>query len=173
MGRQAHLENAPKQLTVAIVSVSSTRRTPAGDQSGSWMRELAEMNGHRVVFHGMVDDDRRQIENRVKEVIDIHSPNILITTGGTGLAPRDVTIEAVRPLFEKEIPAFGALFAQLSYIEIDSGALLSRAAAGVIGRTAVFCLPGSLNACKLACRALIFPEAGHIITHVCSHESPL
>jgi molybdenum cofactor biosynthesis protein B len=87
-------------------------------------------------------------------------------TGGTGISYRDVTIEAVKPLFQKELTAFAALFAHLSYEEIDSGAIMSRAAAGLIGKTAVFCMPGSLKACKLACKALIFPELGHIVKHV-------
>ena len=90
-------------------------------------------------------------------------------TGGTGISNKDVTIEAVRPLFSKEITAFGAIFSQLSFEEIDSAALLSRATAGVIEKTVVFCMPGSLNACKLACKALIFPELGHLVKH--THEN--
>ena len=87
-------------------------------------------------------------------------------TGGTGITPTDVTIEAIKPFFSKEMTAFGAIFAQLSYEEIDSAATLSRAAAGVIGGTAVFCMPGSKKACQLACRALIFPELGHVVAHI-------
>jgi molybdenum cofactor biosynthesis protein B len=87
-------------------------------------------------------------------------------SGGTGIGPQDVTIEAVRPLFDKELSAFGVLFAMLSFEEIDSAAFLSRATAGIIGPTIVFNLPGSLKACKLACRNLIFPEIGHLIKHL-------
>jgi molybdenum cofactor biosynthesis protein B len=90
----------------------------------------------------------------------------LLVTGGTGITPRDVTIEALKPLFAKEMPAFAAIFAQLSYEEIDSAAILSRAAAGVIGATVVFCMPGSKKACQLACNALIFPELGHVVAHI-------
>jgi len=89
-----------------------------------------------------------------------------LLTGGTGISGKDVTIEAVKTLFEKELTAFGPLFAQLSFEEIDSAALLSRASAGVIGKTILFCMPGSLKACKLACKALIFPELGHLVMHI-------
>jgi molybdenum cofactor biosynthesis protein B len=95
-----------------------------------------------------------------------HDLKALLITGGTGITSTDVTIEAIRPLFAKEMTAFGAIFAQLSYEAIDSAALLSRAAAGVIGSTAVFCMPGSKKACQLACKALIFPELGHVVGHI-------
>jgi molybdenum cofactor biosynthesis protein B len=87
-------------------------------------------------------------------------------SGGTGITKKDVTIEAVNPLFSKELSAFGPLFAKLSMEEIDSAAIMSRATAGVIDSTVVFCMPGSLNACKLACSKLIFPELGHLVKHV-------
>ena len=86
--------------------------------------------------------------------------------GGTGITKKDVTIEAVNPLFAKTLTGFGPLFAKLSFDEIGSAAFLSRATAGVIEDTVVFCMPGSLNACKLACRELIFPELGHLVKHV-------
>jgi molybdenum cofactor biosynthesis protein B len=94
-----------------------------------------------------------------------HGLLALLVTGGTGITPEDVTIEAIKPLFAKEMTAFGTLFAQLSYEEIDSAAILSRAVAGVIGNTVVFCMPGSKKACRLACKALIFPELGHMVAH--------
>ena len=87
-------------------------------------------------------------------------------TGGTGITKKDVTIEAVHPMFAKELTAFGPLFAQLSTQQVGSAAILSRATAGVIDNTIVFCMPGSLNACKLACNDLIFPELGHLVKHL-------
>ena len=93
-------------------------------------------------------------------------PDILLTSGGTGITPKVVTIETIRPMFKKELTAFSALFSQLSMEEIGSAAMMSRATAGVIGSTAVFCMPGSLPACKLACERLIFPELGHIAKHL-------
>ncbi len=99
-------------------------------------------------------------------VIREHDPHAILVIGGTGISSADVTIEAIRPLFTKELTAFGPLFAQLSYEEIGSAAMLSRAMAGVVGETLVFCIPGSLNACKLACKELIFHELGHLVKHV-------
>jgi molybdenum cofactor biosynthesis protein B len=165
MGHQEHKKNALKKLSIGIITVS-TSRTLAEDKSGLWMKKRAVREGHEVVVHRVVGDDRQLIERAVWKIITDMAPNILLITGGTGLNPTDVTIEAVRPLFAKELTAFSTLFALLSFEEIDSAAILSRATAGVINKTTVFCLPGSINACKLACKALIFPEAGHIAAHV-------
>jgi molybdenum cofactor biosynthesis protein B len=91
---------------------------------------------------------------------------VILTNGGTGITKTDLTIEAVSPLLSKTLTGFGPLFATLSFKEIGSAAFLSRAVAGIIEDTVVFCMPGSLNACKLACRELIFPELGHLVKHV-------
>jgi len=165
MGNLEHKKNALKKLTIGIITVSTTR-TLEDDKSGSWMKKMAEKEGHDVLIHRVVGDDQVKIAHAVLQVVSEIGPNILITTGGTGLNPTDVTIEAVRPLFKKEITAFGTIFTMLSYEEIDSAAMLSRATAGIINKTTIFCLPGSLNACKLACKAIIFPEAGHVAAHV-------
>ncbi len=165
MGHQEHKKNALKKLSIGIITVSTTR-TLKDDKSGLWMKKRSAKEGHEVVVHRVVGDDQQLIERAVWKIVTDMAPNILLITGGTGLNPTDVTIEAVRPLFAKELTAFGTLFTLLSYEEIDSAAILSRATAGVINKTTVFCLPGSINACKLACKALIFPEAGHIAAHV-------
>lgn len=165
MGTKEHKKDAPIKLTTGIITVSSSR-TLADDKSGQWMKKTAQKEGHEVIIHQVIADDFELIRRTVSEVIENFAPHLVLMTGGTGLSPADLTIEAVRPLFSKELTAFGALFSQLSFEEIDAAAMLSRATAGVIGRTVVFCLPGSLKACKLACKALIFPEAGHIAAHV-------
>jgi molybdenum cofactor biosynthesis protein B len=169
MGSKAHKKNAPTNLKIGIITVS-TSRTRADDKSGKWMGKQAQKEGHEVVIHRVIVDDKHLIARTVWEVVKDVAPHILLITGGTGLSPTDVTIEAVRPMFAKELTGFGALFAQLSFEEIDSAAIMSRSTAGIIDRTAVFCLPGSINACKLACKALIFPEAGHIAAHVCVQD---
>jgi molybdenum cofactor biosynthesis protein B len=117
----------------------------------------------------VIPDNKEVIANTVRTVINEHTPHAILVTGGTGISPSDETVEAIRPMFTKELAAFGPLFAQLSYDEIDSAALLSRATAGVVDQTLVFCMPGSLKACKLACKALIFPELGHLVKHL--HEN--
>ena len=167
MGTHAHKAAVPRNLRVAILTVSTTRSIKE-DKSGQWMARMAVREGHDVVDHRVVTDDAPAIVAQVQEILAAFRPHALLVTGGTGIGPADVTIEAVRPLLNKELTAFGALFAQLSYEEIDSAALLSRATAGLIEQALVFCMPGSLNACKLACKALIFPELGHLVKHALS-----
>lgn len=164
MGTKAHKKHAPKRITIGIITVSTTR-TIKNDDSGKWIKKLARKEGHKVLVHQVVPDDAVGITRVLSAAVENPAPDVILVTGGTGVSPADVTIEAVRPLFDKELTAFGALFAQLSYEEIDAAALLSRAAAGVIGKAVVFCMPGSLKACKLASKALIFPELGHLVWH--------
>jgi molybdopterin adenylyltransferase len=165
MGTDEHKATAPRHLNIGILSISSTRSL-AEDKSGHWISKHCKKEGHQVVCHEVISDDAGIIAETVLRVLGDPSPHALLLTGGTGISPKDVTIEAVRPLLLKELTAFGVLFSQLSFEEIDSAALLSRAMAGVIGSALVFCLPGSLNACKLACKALIFPELGHLVRHL-------
>ncbi len=165
MGIIPHKKKTLKHLKLAIISVSTTRGI-AEDKSGLWMKKQAKKEGHEVVIHQVVTDEIQAIREAVREVVQDINPHGILVTGGTGISPRDVTVEAVSPLFEKELTAFGALFAQLSYEEIDSAALLSRATAGIVNQVIVFCMPGSLKACKLACNALIFPELGHLVKHL-------
>ena len=165
MNTEAHKADAPKQVTVGIITVSTTRSL-AEDKSGHWMSKRIRREGHEVVFHQVVPDQAEDIRATVLNVLGESSPHVVLITGGTGIASEDVTIETVQPLFEKEMTAFGPLFAQLSYEEIDSAAILSRATAGVVGNTVLFCMPGSLKACKLACRLLILPELGHLVRHL-------
>lgn len=169
MGTKAHKKSAPDKVKVGIITVSTTR-TLADDKSGRWISKRAKKEGHEVVFHNVIPDETETITSTVLDVIRDYEPQVLLLTGGTGISSKDVTIEAIRPMFKKELTAFGPLFAQLSFEEIDSAALLSRATAGVIGKTILFCMPGSLKACKLACKALIFPELGHLVKHVHEHE---
>jgi molybdenum cofactor biosynthesis protein B len=163
-----HKTHAPKSLKLGIVTVSTTRSL-ADDKSGHWMRKRAEKKKHKVIFHDVIPDNKDVITNTIRTVIQEHTPHAILVTGGTGVSPSDVTIEAIRPMFTKELTAFGPLFTQLSYEEIDSSALLSRATAGVVDQTLIFCMPGSLKACKLACKELIFPELGHLVKHL--HEN--
>lgn len=164
MGVNEHKINAPGRIRIGVISVSTTR-SEENDESGGWIKKTAINEGHDVVFYQVVPDAVYIITETIRKAIHGLNPQALLLTGGTGISSKDVTIEAVRPLFEKELTAFGPLFCQLSFEEIDSAALLSRATAGVIGKTLVFCLPGSLKACKLACKALIFPELGHLVKH--------
>ena len=165
MGIRQHKKSAPLKLSVAVITVSTTR-TAATDKSGQWIGKLVKKEGHDLVFQRVVGDDAAAIRATVLECINEYASQAIILTGGSGISPQDVTIESVQPLFEKELTAFGTLFAQLSFEEIDAAAMLSRATAGVIGRSVVFCIPGSLKACKLACKHLIFPELTHVVKHI-------
>lgn len=165
MGAADHKATAKRKVTVAIITLSSTR-SRKDDESGGWMAAEAKRLGHDVLDHRVVTDETGAITEALHAVIREHRPRIILMNGGTGISPRDVTVEAVTPLFQKTLTGFSALFAQLSFKEIGSPAILSRAAAGVIDGTAVFCLPGSLKACRLACESLIFPEMGHLAKHL-------
>ena len=165
MGLKSHRATAPSSVTVAILSVSSTRSLK-DDKGGHWIARMAEKEGHRVIYHQVVKDDADLISRTLIDLVENSAPRAILVTGGTGISDADVTIEAIKPLLDKELTAFGVLFTQLSFDQIDSAAILSRATAGRIGRSLVFCMPGSLNACKLACRELIFPEIGHMVRHI-------
>ena len=165
MGTREHKQDAPKKVTIGIITVSTTRAL-VDDSSGKWISSQAANEGHEVVYHQVIPDDAEIIASTVKNVIHHQGPQVILLTGGTGITEKDVTIEALNPMFAKTLTAFGSLFAHLSFEEIGSAAFLSRSTAGVIENTVVFCMPGSINACKLACRKLIFPELGHLVKHV-------
>jgi molybdenum cofactor biosynthesis protein B len=165
MSTSEHKKGAPAKGRVGVISVSSTRSVET-DKSGHWMVNNLVKEGHEVLLHKVVPDHREQIRDALFQGVHELKLQALLITGGTGITEKDVTIEAVRPFFTKELSAFGTIFAQLSYEEIDSAAILSRATAGIIEKTAVFLMPGSLKACKLACQAIIFPELGHLIKHI-------
>jgi molybdenum cofactor biosynthesis protein B len=165
MSTHEHKKHAPSKVTIGIITVSTTRAL-VNDTSGKWIGEKAVEEGHDVVYHHVIPDSIKIIAGTLRDVIRDRRPQVILMTGGTGITNKDVTIEAVSPLFSKVLTAFGSLFANLSFQEIGSAAFLSRATAGLIKNTVVFCMPGSLNACKLACRQLIFPELGHLVKHV-------
>ena len=165
MGTAEHKKDAPQKVSIAILTLSTTR-TIKEDASGLWIKETAAAAGHEVLYHRVIPDDAATITMTVREITENLEPQILLLNGGTGITPQDVTIEAVSPMFTKVLSAFGPLFAQLSMQEVGSAAIMSRAAAGIVGSTVVFCMPGSLNACKLACTRLIFPELGHLAKHL-------
>ncbi|AOY60051.1 MogA/MoaB family molybdenum cofactor biosynthesis protein [Desulfococcus multivorans] len=165
MGVEEHKKGALKRVRLGIVTLSTTRG-PAEDESGNWMAAASREKGHEILFHRVLPDDAAVIRETLLSLLDEHDPDAVLMNGGTGADPADVTIEAVHPLFRKELTAFGALFAQLSYADIGAAALISRASAGIIGRTAVFCMPGSIKACRLACDRLVFPELGHLVKHI-------
>lgn len=149
-------------LGFALVTASDSR-SPAEDRSGALARELVAAAGHRVAAAVLVADEAADLRAAVEAALARSEVDVVVVTGGTGLAPRDVTVEALTPLFEKTIVGFGELFRRLSYDEIGAAAMLSRAAAGIVGTRALFLLPGSPAAVRLALEALILPEVAHLL----------
>jgi len=166
-----HKEEAPKKLSFAVIVVSTSRFRDfkAGkhvrDESGNLIVELLKANGHDVFLRDLLPDDGKLIEAGVKKALKSKKVDAVITCGGTGINPSDVTIETIEPLLDKELPGFGEIFRWLSYREIGSAAVMTRAIAGVAMGKAVFCLPGSPQAVRLCVERLILPEAGHIVLH--------
>jgi molybdenum cofactor biosynthesis protein B len=156
-----HQAQAPASVACAVVTVSDTR-TLLDDRSGAAIVELLEAAGHRVVARTIVPDEKRALEATVLEQVAAPAVQVVLITGGTGAAPRDQSPETIEPLFTKPLSGFGELFRMLSYQEIGAAAMLSRACAGLIDRTAVFLMPGSTPAVKLAMERLIVPELGHV-----------
>lgn len=161
-----HKENNRKAVC-AVITLSDSR-TINEDESGKLIKTLLEKEGHKVIEHKVIPDDKRKlalellgITARVNNKVDI-----IITNGGTGLSSRDVTPETVEPLFTKKISSFSTLFSMISFNDVGSTALVSRATAGIINSTAVFCMPGSPKAVKLGMEKLILPEISHIIKHL-------
>ncbi len=163
-GDPVHQHRAAGKRTVRclVVTVSDTR-TMDDDKSGATASECLVAAGHEVLRREIVKDDRPTITGLVRTAIADDATDAVVLTGGTGVAPRDVTFEAVGEVLEKPLDGFGELFRSLSYEEIGSAAMLSRAIGGITGRTAVFALPGSTKAVRLGIDKLIGPELGHIL----------
>jgi len=151
------------RVACAVLTVSDTR-TEADDKSGACIREHLERAGHDVVVHQIVTDDRERIAATVRTLASREEIDAIVVNGGTGLAPRDVTYEALMPLLDRTLDGFGELFRVLSYEQIGAAAMLSRAIAGQIGATLVFALPGSTGGCELAMEKLIVPELAHAVS---------
>jgi molybdenum cofactor biosynthesis protein B len=149
-------------VVAAVISISDTRDL-ASDAGGALIVEMLEAAGHRVGSRSVVPDEADQIEDAASRALAAPETQAVIVTGGTGVAARDVTPDALEPLFDREIPGFGELFRWLSYQEIGTAAMLSRAIAGLVDGRVVFALPGSRAAVRLGMEKLILPELGHLV----------
>ncbi len=166
-----HKEEAPKKLTFAVITVSSSRYEKqmkgekAADISGNLIIKLLKNANHDVKLYKIIPDDILEIRKTLTDAIHEHKIDVIIFSGGTGVSKKDVTIEAILPLLEKDIPGFGEIFRFLSFQEIGTATIVTRAIAGIYRNTLIFCIPGSPQAAKLAVEKLILPEAPHIIKH--------
>jgi molybdenum cofactor biosynthesis protein B len=163
MGVEEHKRDAEGigPISFAVITVSDSR-TEAEDESGKFIQNRMQEAGHRLVSYRLLKNDLEAIHHDVIKLVDA-KVGCILTTGGTGLSPRDVTIEAVTPLLDKSLGGFGEFFRHLSYHEVGTAALMSRATAGSVRGTMVFCLPGSSKAVRLALERLILPELKHLI----------
>ena len=162
MSVQEHKSHAPASVRCYVLTVSDTR-TEATDTGGQAIRDLLASNGHMVSGHAIVRDDPVAVAATVRQQLADAGTQVIVTTGGTGITSRDGTFEVIDGLLEKRLAGFGELFRMLSFEEIGAAAMMSRATAGTIGRKAIFALPGSPDAVRLAMTRLILPELGHVV----------
>lgn len=162
MSYQEHRKQAPRSVSCAVITISDSR-SQADDESGRLIQEKFSQRGHRVVFYTLLKNDAAAIQATFSELLGNDEVQVILTSGGTGASRRDITIETVYPMLEKHLDGFGELFRSLSYQEIGTASILSRAIAGVIRGKIILCLPGSLGAATLAMDKIILPEIGHMV----------
>lgn len=159
---QPHPDSELITLNCAVLTISDTR-TVETDKSGQLIQEFLQANQHKIVDYQIIKDDPQGIINELSRLGKKEELAVIICNGGTGIAPRDTTYDALVQLLEKTLPGFGELFRYLSYQEIGSRAIASRAVAGVYQGKLIFSLPGSSNAVKLGLEKLILPELTHLV----------
>ncbi|MFB3853958.1 MAG: molybdenum cofactor biosynthesis protein B [Vicinamibacterales bacterium] len=162
MGHIEHKELSPAVANVYILTISDTR-TEATDTSGRAIFDLLWAGGHQVTGRKIVRDEPEEVRQAIRDQLEKPDVQVIITTGGTGITSRDTTFEAIDALLEKRLEGFGELFRMLSYEEIGSAAMMSRACAGMARGKVIVSLPGSENAVRLAMTKLILPELGHLV----------
>ena len=150
------------QVHFAVITVSDTR-TPETDKSGNFIKQSMTNAGHQLDYYTIVPDEPDQIREQMSKLAAIADLDAIILNGGTGIAPRDTTYDAIAALLEKTLPGFGEMFRYLSWQEVGSRAIASRSEAGIYQGKLVFSLPGSSNAVKLAIEQLILPEIIHLV----------
>ena len=166
-----HKAEAPSHLNFALITISTSRykalktgksiKNPSGDIIINILQEA----GNKVIYTDVVSDNGFLIRKSLKAALNLLNVDAIIMCGGTGITKTDITIETVSPLLEKYLPGFGEIFRKLSFENVGSAAIITRATAGVINGKAIFCLPGSPQAVELALKSLILPETGHIVKH--------
>ncbi len=166
---QKHKSEAPKSIKGAIITLSDSKyrdflKFINKDVSGTLIKDALEEK-NEVVFYSIIPDDAGLLISMINHVLEGYEVDVIITTGGTGIGPRDITIESLQGIFDKEMNGFGEIFRYESYKELGTGAILSRATAGVYNGKLIVSLPGSPNAVKLGL-SIILPELGHLVKHL-------
>jgi len=166
---EEHKKNVPKSVKFGVVTLSDSKyrdflESKTTDLSGNLIVNSLKED-HELVFYTIIPDSSELLLSTVDEIITDYKADVIVTTGGTGIGTRDVTIETLKPLFEKELTGFGEIFRYESYKEIGTGAILSRATAGLYKGTMIISLPGSPNAVETGLK-IILPELGHLVKHM-------
>jgi molybdenum cofactor biosynthesis protein B len=162
MGYQEHKKKAPQHVSCAVLTISDSR-TERDDESGKLIKQRLSDHGHRVISYSILKNEADSIKKKIDELLRQEGLEVIITSGGTGVSHRDITVETISPILEKKLDGFGELFRFLSYQEISTTSIMSRAIAGVTGGKIILCLPGSPEAAKLAMDKVILPEIGHLV----------
>jgi molybdenum cofactor biosynthesis protein B len=162
MGYHEHKQHSVQNVTCAIL-ITSDSRTEQDDESGRLMKQRLTDNGHKVTYYTILKNDADAIKQKIEELLQRDNVQVIITGGGTGLSQRDITVNTIAPMLEKKLEGFGELFRQLTFQEIGTGSIMSRAIAGVTKGKVIICIPGSLGAATLAMDKIILPEIGHLV----------
>lgn len=162
MSHQEHKREAPTSVGCAVLTISDSR-TEKDDESGDLIKQKLSENGHRVMAYALLENEVASLEKKLNELLGREDIQVIITCGGTGLGHRDITVETIQPILDKRLDGFSELFRSLSYQEIGTSSIMSRAIAGVARGKVILCLPGSLGAAKLAMGSIILPEIGHMV----------
>ncbi len=164
-----HKKNVPKSIKFGVITLSDSKyrdflESKPTDISGNLIIDSLKVK-NELVFYTVIPDNSELLLSTVEEIIKEHGADVILTTGGTGIGGRDITIETIQPLFNKELNGFGEIFRYESYKEIGTGTISSRATAGVYNRTIIVAMPGSPNAVETGLK-IILPELGHLVKHV-------
>ncbi len=163
----SHTHDRKRRIQVAFsLLITSDSRDETQDESGRVARALLTRENHKVIAYQIVRNNPQTILDTIKTFLANDAIDVVITSGGTGISSRDVTVDTLSPLFEKTLHGFGELFRTLSYQEVGEAAMISRATAGIIGTKLIFCIPGSTKAMTLALTHLILPGIGHLLWEV-------
>ena len=162
MSYHEHKKLENKNIGCAVL-VTSDSRTEETDESGKLIKQRLLGNGHQVVYYTILKNDARLLKNKILELVQQDGVQVIITSGGTGLSYKDVTVDTIQPMLEKKLDGFGELFRQLTYQELGTASIMSRATAGIINGKVIICFPGSLGAATLAMEKIILSEIGHLV----------
>ena len=162
---EEHKRKSPLKVKIGVITLSDSRYIESKDKDISGNIIIDSIKDHELVSYSIIPDDAEELLKIVEDLTSNYKADLILTTGGTGIGERDITIETLKPLFSKDLDGFGEIFRYETYKELGTGALLTRANAGVYKKTVIISMPGSPNAVKLGMK-IITPELGHLVKHL-------